>query len=259
MHFNCSHFSVETEFTFGSDIGHFKFPLQADKGEHSWQLSGWCQLKVFCSILLKSFQNSCILKICMSFQRIEFKVYIFTAVIHWGILLFSSFFWCPANKRRNKKGKTKKKNLGEFLNTHEHTFSRVSLLKIKKKGIQSKSEHKIYNLTIHQTFDPFIFRFPILSAAKLPADHLWKTKNTKTHYFERKTKNQENLTDLIWWSKWQVIGKQLISLWQNWKTVGRCLTMVASSWAMMANSWAMFSSAGKQLGGVQHCWQTVWI
>jgi hypothetical protein len=33
--------------------------------------------------------------------------------------------------------------------------------------------------------------------------------------------------------------------------------MVASNWAMMANSWAMFSSAGKQLGGVQHCWQTV--
>ena len=84
VHFNCSHFSVETEFTFGSDIGHSKFPSQADKGEHSWQLSGWCQLKVFCSILLKSFQNSCILKICMSFQRIEFKVYIFTAVIHWG-------------------------------------------------------------------------------------------------------------------------------------------------------------------------------
>jgi len=54
-----------------------------------------------------------------------------------------------------------------------------------------------------------------------------------------------------------VIGKQLIGLWQNWKTFGRCLTMVASNWAMMANSWAMFSSAGKQLGGVQHCWQTV--
>ena len=35
VHFNCSHFSIETEFTFGSDIGHSKFPLQADKGEYS--------------------------------------------------------------------------------------------------------------------------------------------------------------------------------------------------------------------------------
>ena len=26
VHFNCSHFSVETEFTFESDIGHSKFP-----------------------------------------------------------------------------------------------------------------------------------------------------------------------------------------------------------------------------------------
>ena len=77
-------------------IGHSKFPIQADKGEHSWQLSGWCQLKVFCSILLKSFQNSCILKICMSFQRIEFKVYIFTAVIHWGSRMrdfFRTRYW----------------------------------------------------------------------------------------------------------------------------------------------------------------------
>ena len=96
VHFNCSHFSVETEFTFGSDIGHSKFPIQADKGEHSWQLSGWCQLKVFCSILLKSFQNSCILKICMFFQRIDFKVYIFTAVIHWGRrmrVFFRTSYW----------------------------------------------------------------------------------------------------------------------------------------------------------------------
>jgi len=40
-------------------------------------------------------------------------------------------------KGETKKGKTKKKKLGEFLNTQEHTLSRVSLLKIKKKGIQS--------------------------------------------------------------------------------------------------------------------------
>ena len=96
VHFNCSHFSIETKFTFGSDIGHSKFPIQADKGEHSWQLSGWCQLKVFCSILLKSFQNSCILKICMSFRRIELKVYTFTAVIHWGSrmqVFFRTRYW----------------------------------------------------------------------------------------------------------------------------------------------------------------------
>ena len=47
------------------------------------------------------------------------------------------------NKSRNKKGKTKKKKLGEFLNTHKHTFSRVSLLKIKKIKINNNNNNKL--------------------------------------------------------------------------------------------------------------------
>ena len=56
-------------------------------------------------------------------------------------------------------------------------------------------------------------------------------------------------------SDWQTVDRSLAEI----ETVGPCLAMMASSWAMMANSWAMFSSAGKQLGGVRHCWQTVGI
>ena len=51
-------------------------------------------------------------------------------------------------------------------------------------------------------------------------------------------------------SDWQTVDRSLAELENSWSVL-----MMASSWAMMANSWAMFSSAGKQLGGVQHCWQ----
>ena len=57
-------------------------------------------------------------------------------------------------------------------------------------------------------------------------------------------------------SDWQTVDRSLAELENSWSVFDH---MVASSWAMMANSWAMFSSAGKQLGGVRHCWQTVLI
>ena len=51
VHFNCSPFTVEIGYSQASIfiVGHFKFPIQDDRPEHSQQVTllGECQLKVF--------------------------------------------------------------------------------------------------------------------------------------------------------------------------------------------------------------------
>ena len=130
-------------------------------------------------------------------------------------------------------------------------------LKSKRKGYNRNQNIKYttWPYTKHLIHSYLDFQYSQLQSSQLTTCE--KQKTQKHTILKGKQKNK-NFMDLIWYSKWQVVGKQLVSLWQSWQTVGQCMTLMANSWAMLAESWAIFRNVGKQLGGLRQCWQTVW-